>query len=426
MGLLQSTTTQTDLVISFFLASFVYFGFLIVKEKKISIEATLFLCLSFALGTLTKATFYIFAFPFCLFFGIQYIKIFRLKSFVILFAVIFTFLSLNFQFLNRNYIHFDSPLGPRKTMALYYPSRNGEFGIKATLSNSVKNIGLHLATPNNFWNENIDRFISSFHKFINFPLNSKMTNWPNMKYKTKFAIHHDTTGNFFHIIIFFASCIIVAIKFKKTPKLIGFYFFSIISGFLFFAFLLRWQPWQTRLDLPIFFLIAPLSAYALSYIRWKFFTDFICISLLIISIAILFIFDPIKPFLGKKSFFLKNNSSYIFNYDVASKICSKIKENDISNIGLVLGKDSWEWQYWLLLNNVRFEYIYFHADFKKTLNFDNKFQYKAIIIDNIYLNITQIKELLSRKDTIQEINNVGRNTTLIIFKENQNKIITYE
>lgn len=109
MGLLQSTTTQTDYLESFFLIAFVFFGLSLVKSEKIKSGDVFFLCISFAIGILTKSTFYIFGFPFALLFGLSLMKLLRWKSIYILISVVFTFLLLNIPFLSRNYQQFGSP-----------------------------------------------------------------------------------------------------------------------------------------------------------------------------------------------------------------------------------------------------------------------------------------------------------------------------
>lgn len=429
MGVMQSTTTQTDLTASFFLISFVYFGISLIKEKRLSIENIFFLGLSFSLGILTKSTFYIFAFPFCLMFGIYCIKLFRLKSLYVLFFLISAFLLLNFPFLSRNYQQFGSPIGPQKTSPYYFSSLNEEFGLKAMLSNSVKNIGLHLALPSNSWNVKIDQVIQEFHNIINFPLNSDKTSWFGMGYKTIFALNQDTVGNFFHIILFSVSLLIIFFKFRSVNKLVISYSLAVVFGFFFFAFLLKWQPWQTRLDLPGFFLMAPFVAYVLSLVRWKKIDAFISVALLFVALGIVLIFDPVKPVLGNNSVFLKDNSAYIYNYVVAKEVELELNKNSIANVGLVLGVDTWEWQYWLLSKNRRFEYVYFPKILTKTPNFDPNFRYKALILDNVYLANpqidSQINDFMKNEEDILEIKNIGDKITLVIYKTDQSRLIMH-
>jgi hypothetical protein len=425
MALLQSTTTQTDLVVSFFLISFIYFGISIIKDKTITVENVLFLCLSFGLGILTKSTFYIFALPFCMLFGVYYLRLFKLKTFYILISLVSVFLLLNTSFLYRNYIQFSSPLGPQKGSTFYLPSLNEKFGVKETLSNSSKNIGLHLALPNDYWNKGVDNIVIKFNQIIDYPLNSTSTSWFGIKYSTNFSLTHDTVGNFFHIILFVLALLIFLIRLKFIDKFVLFYLASLLSSSVFFAFILKWQPWQTRLDLPLFFIAAPLLAYALSLIKWKVISNVICIFISCISIVILFICNPTKPILGENSVFIKDNNSYILGYEGAKKIESMLEANNIFNVGLILGSDFCEWQHWLLSHNRRFEYIYFSKDLIRTENFDPSFNYRALIISNFYLNDPQVSGLINEKNNTSEILKINENETLVIFKNQQDNNIIY-
>jgi hypothetical protein len=325
----------------------------------------------------------------------------------------------------RNYRQFGSPLGPQKTASYYEPNLNDSFGIKETLSNGVKNIGLHLALPNDHWNSEVDKAVAEFHKIIGFPLDSPATSWFNIEYKTNFFLTSDNVGNFFQLALFCIGLLIVLVRFRSTDKFVLIYSFSIVFGYFIFAFLLKWQPWQTRLDLPAFFLMAPFVAYTLSSIKWKAVAVIVSIFLLIISIAILFTYNPTKPILGKDSVLLKDNSSYIFDYDVAVKIESELKKNGISSVGLVLGSDSWEWQYWILSKNTRFEYVYFYKDLINTPNFDPDFRYKALIIDDIYLGDPQVVKLMNDKSNTLETFDIDSKVTLVIYKTEQGGLLTH-
>ena len=426
MALLQSTTTQTDLVVSFFITSFIYFGFYYIKEEKLFSWTLLFMILSLSVGILTKSTFYVFALPFCVFFAIYCLKSFKFKSFYILIILLLSFLFINGPFLLRNYNQFGSPLGPQKTSSFYLPNLNEKFGFKEMLSNNIKNIGLHLALPNASWNSGVDIVVTKFHKYINYPLNSNVTSWFGIEYKTNFSLHHDTVGNFVHTFLFFFAFVIILIKVKSVPNTIRIYLFLTILSIFIFAFLLKWQPWQTRLDLPVFFLLIPVLVYSINFIKYKIIiNNIICLSLVSISIWILFIGDPSKSIFGEKSIFTNNNSSYIFGYNDAKKIESELEKNKISNIGLALGGDSWEWQHWIVSKNRVFEHVYFNIALIKTPNFNPNFKYKALILNNNYLENPQINRMIKGGENISSVLYISEKETLIIFKKPQNDIFLF-
>lgn len=418
MGVLQSVTTQTDLVVSFFLISFVYFGISIIKEKNFFTSNLVFLAVSFSLGILTKSTFYIFALPFCIFFGIYYLKSFKLKSFYILSFLIITFLITNFSFLWRNHQQFGSVLGPQKTATYYQPNLNTDFGIKPMLSNSIKNIGMHLVLPSEHYNKQLMGVIVKFHELLNYPLNSAQTNWRNMPYALSFNLSPDSVGNFLSIILCFIALIVVITNLKLSSKLVLPYSFSLSSSFFLFAFVLVWQPWQARLDLPFFILAAPLIAYALSLLKQKNITLLISCALLCSITMLIYILDPTKPILGDNSIVRKDQQQFIISYDTAKKIEKKLNREKIKSVGLALGEDTPEWQYWLVSKNRRFKYVHFPKDLTSTPNFDPNFSYRALISDQ--------KIDLNHNENISEIINIDKTTTLIIYKNPQTALYTHE
>ena len=426
MGILQATTTQTDLVVSFFLVSFVYFGYSLLTSKVYSFNNIFFMSTSLSLGILTKATFIIFASPFCLIFGLLLLKRFKYKALRILIIATLTIILINGFFLWRNYEQFGSPLGPQKKTSYFIASANEEMGFKVMASNSIKNLGLHLSVPLNSWNSAIDKIVSAFHDFMNFPLNARTTNLYNCNYKTTFILHHDGVGNFSYTVLFLLSLIYLIIRAKAHSGLVLTFILSILIGFFFFAYILKWQTWQTRLDLPLFFLISPVLAYFLFLLKRETITNLIGMAFLTVAILVLFIFEPIKPVFGKNSLFLKNSNSYILGYNSASKIATELASNRIRNVGLILGNDSWEWQYWLLSKNVRFEYIYFHNDFTQTVNFDPDYKYSAIIIENDFLCLPSLKNQVINTGQVPKIVPIDAKTTLLIFNTEINNYITYQ
>jgi hypothetical protein len=233
-------------------------------------------------------------------------------------------------------------------------------------------------------------------------------------------------GNFVHIILFFIITLLLIFKFKAFDKVIIFYGLALVSSYLLFAFLLKWQPWQTRLDLPFFIVLSPLITLVFCKLNLKKISTVLSLFLLTVAILLIFIYEPTKPILGKNSVFFKSNKSYVFGYDATEKIINEIEKNNISNIGLIIGGDSLEWQYWFLSKDKRFEYIFFNKDLLKTHNFDNQFKYRAIVVDNSMLSMSKIKKFISlSEENISEILSIDEKVTLIILKKEQNNTLQY-
>jgi hypothetical protein len=425
MGMLEATSTQTDMVVAFFLMALVYFGMLVSLEKKFLKESLFFFCLSFSLGILAKATFYVFAFPFCLAFGIYFIRLFRQKALLIMLFAATIFLALNGPFLDRNFRQFGSVLGPKKTDSYYLANLNDRFGLKETMSNVVKNIALQLALPGYDWNGKVDQAVAGFHSFIDFPLNDVSTSWEGIGYSTPFMFYYDIASNFQHTALILIAIAIIYINSEKFSKPVKAYVFLIICGFLFFSFLLKWQPWQNRLDLALYLLAAPFLAIAISSFKRRWISDGVSIILLAVSIYMIFVYNPDKPILGKNSIFLRSNVSYAFYYGETEKVRAKLEENHITDVGLMMGQNSVQWQNWLIIKNTRFEEIYFHKDFLNTPNYHKDFQYQAIIIDGSLHRLPKLNRLVPEHDNVQEITRFG-NVVLIILKQPQNTAVLQE
>ena len=117
MGILQSSSTQNDLVVSFWLVCFVVFGILSVRER--SVAWTALMSLSLGLAVLTKGTAYVFAAPFVFWFFLQDVK----RSWrhaagkYLLLGIIVLFMNLGHY--QRNYQLFRNPLQSGTTSYSY-------------------------------------------------------------------------------------------------------------------------------------------------------------------------------------------------------------------------------------------------------------------------------------------------------------------
>jgi len=448
MGILQSTTTQTDYIAAFFLLSFIYFGIKVLREtdNKKNLLYILFFVVSISLGILTKATLFIWALPFVVYFAVKFILKFKLKIYKIILIASLIFFLINGMHFIRNYQMFDSPIGPKQKDTFGLPYMNQNFSVGNTYSNILRNIGLHLALPCDDYKGFIEKIIRNtkkvaiktnngliiktaevfnyclIHTIYNFKdynlfvqntivflhqiwgldINNPNTTWLGNKFEVSFNVGEDYSGNFIMLALFFVSFFLLLFNMKKFDNYkfeVLFLFISIITAFIIFSFLLTWQPWHSRLHLQIFVAMTPFISYVLINFLNKrnFFIIFLAV---IIGCSFQAVYlnrnKPIissdKPILKmtRDQLYFRNRDNY---YDMYTKITDLIKERNISNIGLAIRGNSWEYPFWVLLKeknkNFRMEYIFFNEKLKKTPNYNPNFNFSAIIY-----NLPEIENLI--------------------------------
>jgi hypothetical protein len=131
------------------------------------------------------------------------------------------------------------------------------------------------------------------------------------------------------------------------------YAIGILSGAVFYCWILKWQPWATRLHTPLFALAAPLVAIAITSDPAIF-----KISLGPILVACMIFYSlPFALANSNRSLvsldwsrkarmaLYFNERSYLFSdYNAAMRVLQK---TDATDVGLYLGGDDWEYPFWV-------------------------------------------------------------------------------
>ena len=266
MGILQASSTQNDYVVSFWLVCFVYY-LLCLDRQPAKLGYSVLAGIALGLALLTKATAYIYCFPFLLWISrscFQKTKSNAVRTFSI---IILLALLINSGHYWRNYEAFNHPLGEdgyRKANcnALIIPS--------AVISNIIRNISLHCGAPNNTVNGISYHSITLIHKLLNIDLNDSRTTFQATKFQIPWSQHEDNTGNFVHLILFAVAVFyyFIFLRHKKYDNNnMVYYAASVITAFIMLCALIKWNPWNSRYHLPLFVLGAPFIAITLSEIQ---------------------------------------------------------------------------------------------------------------------------------------------------------------
>jgi len=356
-ALLQASSTQNDIVHSFFILTSIFYA---IKTYRNS--AFINYCLlgsSIGLALLSKAIAYIYMPILLLFFCVAIlIKLIKTKNWLILkyaFISIVMIFVINAGHTSRNYAYSGDIMGTDKKESEDYLCT--KFSIKNSISITVKNIGLHLDPF--FVGDIGNKFIEKFHLMIGKEINDPATNLFNMKFTCKPGLknHEDFQPNFLHLLLItFASVLLLGLFLKSTKDLElrnSILYISLIGiQFVFFCTLLLWEPWNTRLHLPLFLSSTPIVVFAF-YKSHFFYKIRYLIYIILLSFAFMVvIFNYSRPIISTNSTskininderFKKYFSNNLELYPEYKDCVTQLHKQKIKSIGLIIHIDTWEY-----------------------------------------------------------------------------------
>lgn len=358
MGILQSSSTQNDLVAGFWLAVFVYFLIRLFKDPMPGPERWAAGC-SLGLALLTKGTSYIFALPWLAgYFCHAFFK--RKKTFFKdLGAVVLCCIVINAGHYVRNVQTFGSPL----TSGSERYTNTGDFAA-ALIANPVRNVALHLATPGKDFNRALKEAVSQFHAV--FSKNTEATTWGEFDIPAS-STNEDIAGDPVHALAGLGVVVLVFIS-RKRDRPLKAYLLLTASAFLLFCLVFKWQLFHSRLHLPLFILFAPVLGVIISRIRKE---------ALVWPVIFIFFFAALpallsnerRPILGRKNIFNTAREEQYFSYRkfmlMPYVLTAKyVAARGWQDVGLVLGGDDWEYPLWVFLKATTPDVRIQHLDVK--------------------------------------------------------------
>lgn len=384
MMIFQATTTQTDLVASFFFLAFVLFALIIFKEKNtIEINTNfVFLSLALCLGILTKYHIAIFAFPLCLYLFIHLIRKYS-KTQVSNALLISTFIAciILMPLFARNIYFFGSITG-KEVFAENTTIVNSSLGIQNMFSNNFKHIVDFISLPINSYNRLLFSINHALHHWIGVSENAPGNNWAGEPFIVNNHLTEDTAGSFLHGAIIFVSLLLL-FKIKNNSKIILSILYCFIA-FSLFSLLFRYTPFNIRLLLPVLLLLIIISTYILVQTISKplILSVLTFILILVATLPVYFnrakpvIIDPFylrrilshspKASLRIKNVFEKSKMEHYFTQNpvVQNNIDSLFSQipNDKNKIDLKTEFDSYEYLIWVYAKNKHSDFFIGNSD----------------------------------------------------------------
>jgi hypothetical protein len=421
MLILQSTSTQNDLLVGMFCLSFAYY--LLKLENLTSWENSLFVSLSLGLALLTKGTSYIYCASIGLIIGGSILllkKPGRIKA-ITRFALIILFaLLINSGFYFRNIKLYGHPLSTAVDRIT-----NDNLSLSVVYSNLVRNGAMHLATPFPKINDSLNQTVVSL---LGANLNSSESTFEGYEFQAKFLINGDFTGNTIHSLLIGFALLLLLLN-KRSTKISAYYFqATIVTSIVLYCILIKWQPWGTRLHIPVFLMgsilvgmlldrlsipkvglavfVTGMFIFSIPYLLFNNARPLVPILKPESSIRqekiFLYAANKIDKFLRKRPEFDENLSSikqlfyedqsvlrmernklyYLSNFDYYldySEVARIIDEYQVSEIGLFFDNNAWEYPIWVFSGS--------HAG-------EGEIEYRHIDVDDISRTLQQEQLLM--------------------------------
>lgn len=346
---LQASSTQNDIVNAFFIAT--AFLFAIKNINQPHLKNYVFTGLSAGLALLTKGTAYIYLPPILLLLFITaVIQIVKCKKYNGLWHLVIAAMlaiSLNSGHFSRNYQLTHNFLGIDKTESNSYANQKMNGGY--LLSSLIKNAGMHTAImfvkpTANFSNQ----VIHKLHQITGININDTSTNYKGIPYSTITPVtSEDSAPNPFHLILITASILVIAYHFIKGQSnlMVTCLLMVLVVQTLLFCLYLKWQPWHSRLHIPLFLISIPLVCYGLS-LSTRFYKITCGLLYLIGVYALITVFhNDRRPY--SNSIFEDRYQKYFTGYPSLYKeyniVNRSMQQAKFTTIGLILDVDDWEY-----------------------------------------------------------------------------------
>jgi hypothetical protein len=356
IAILESTSTQNDLVYTALLAGFVSFGLEILKDERPNLLTVVATAGSGALAGIVKPVAYLSGGGFALWFLLFRFRhgAFRDNAFHALIVMMILAITAG-PWAARNI----STYGSVNT-DLSLITNNKSHGIRQTLDNFILNVSLNLITGN----EKIDRFIraailkSTSILGLNTHRNETVYFFSDVTDPNSCCVLLEDYGpSPLHCVLAIAAFLLLFRNMKGSDHRRRLqYGIAALFGFILLGFEIRWQSFGVRFQLPTFILMAPLVGLVLSRPNQRSFRTIGLLIALTLSGLPALLFNQTRtlvPLPGKRSYLESSADERVINYysmEFNSALRYLVCKTSVSKIGLMMGADNnAEYPIWLVL-----------------------------------------------------------------------------
>jgi hypothetical protein len=361
MAIAQASSTQNDLVASFWMLSLGYSALRFRASPSVATAALV--GASAGLAGLTKLPVGFLAVPWLLAFGASAGRLGRRRAIRCVTVAGLSAAALNLGHVSRTVplLSGDAPSrdavsvdGSDVLPPMFSLYINTTADPRALASNLLRNAALHAVTPSDRVNDWLETAIVAAHRAMGFDPNDSRTTL-RLGFPTfgvgPFRVHEDFVGNPLHLVAALVAGVVVWRRCEAFSAPVRLWALMSTAAAIAFCAALKWQPWNSRLHLPLFVLAAPLVGLALE--RRRRLAVACATSFCVLALPSLLVTWP-RPLVGPGSVITMPRDAQRFRnhpglqpvYEGATGV---VGEMGCRRIGLVLGWDGWEYPLWPLL-----------------------------------------------------------------------------
>ena len=345
MGIMQAATTQNDYVVTLWLVCLT--SALLALRPRPDLAPALVAGGSLGLALLTKTTAYVFAAPLV---ALLLLADHRRPLGTRLGQV--TLIGLCAMALNapqyaRNLDVFGSPLGPGTEGGAHHYV-NDAVSPAILASNVIRNVTLHAGTPWPGINAQTAALVASAHQAMDIAIDDPRTTWPATQFTVDRPVaHEDLAGNGLHAAVM-AVAFVGAWRVRRDSR-VRVLAVCVLAAFVLFCLFLRWQPWHSRLHLPLFVLGAPVVGVVLERLTWPVLA--IPLTLLAVSSVAFLEGNDAHKLVGRRSIFTRSWAEQRPRHAGAMFVTAArmIRASACAHVGVAILPDDREYFLWALL-----------------------------------------------------------------------------
>ncbi len=357
MAVLQASTAQNDLVLSFWIVCLVY-SILRLTQSQVALNLTAEAGAALGLALFTKGTAFVFAPPFLAWYFLQRMSRFRSRALPEFALIGIIVVGINASHAAKK-IQLYGGLSGLTQEAKVYRLSNEIHTPAAFVSNVVRNTAIHFGTPSHSLSLQLNQAVHATHIALGISATDPRTTFFVQEFtvpKGELYRSEDYAGNPLHLILFGICTVWFLANASSQSGRVKSYLLAVLSCAVLFCFALKWQPWHCRLHLTFFILTAP---FCVVFAAQRFSQRVLAaIGGLLLAFALIDVFAAhSRPLVGRNRIFQHSRSRHYFAnlpqlYAPWKKAVAFVQTQHWSRVGLYFQVDDYEYPLWLDLQRI--------------------------------------------------------------------------